>query len=257
MSIFRSPRSIAVASACALLLAACGGSDDGAAQVATLSTGDVAAATDTTVAVDTQEALLAYAQCMRDNGVDMQDPTVDADGNVQGGFGPESGIDPRSDEFQTAQEACGDLMEGVSLGGGPGGGRFDQTAIQDGLDEFTECLRDEGLDVDDVSLPEPGDGPPGGGAAPGGGQATGDTMPAGASTGSGDAGFDGGPPGSPPEGGAPGDGGPGGEGFDPTARIIEQLGLDDSDPEVSAAIESCSAVLTEAFTPTTDTTEAG
>lgn len=231
---------MAALGACVSLLVACGGSG-GAAQVATLDTGSVSAATDTTVPVDTEEALLEYAQCMRDNGVDMQDPTVDADGNVQGGFGPDSGIDPRSDEFQTAQEACGDLIQGVAFGGGPGGGRFDQTAIQDGLNRFTECLRDEGLDVDDVTMPTPGQGGPGGGG----------TLPEGATPGSG-GGFDGGPPGSPPA-----DGGGDGGGFDPTARIIEQLGLDDTDPAVAAAVDSCSSVLTDAFTPTTDTTTAG
>ena len=42
---------------------------------------------------------------MRENGVDMADPTFDADGNpTGGGFGPGSGIDPRSDAFQTAQK---------------------------------------------------------------------------------------------------------------------------------------------------------
>lgn len=232
-----------------VILGACASGGSEAAQVATLDTsgGSDGASTDTAVAVDTQESLLAYASCMRDNGVEMADPTVDADGNVSGGFGPQGGIDPRSEEFQTAQEACGDLIEGVTLGGGQGGGRFDQTAIQDGLNEFTDCLRDEGLDVDDVSLrgPGQGDGPPDG------------SIPAGGPTGSdGGGGFAGGPPGSLPDGAD----GPGGSGFDPTARFVEQLGLDDTDPATAAALEVCTPLLTEAFTATaesTDTTEAG
>ena len=42
---------------------------------------------------------------MRQNGIDMADPTFDADGNpTGGGFGRGSGIDPDSTEFQTAQK---------------------------------------------------------------------------------------------------------------------------------------------------------
>ena len=45
-------------------------------------------------------AVLAFAACMRDNGVDMEDPTVDADGNIRlnfrGNAGPgEEGFDRR------------------------------------------------------------------------------------------------------------------------------------------------------------------
>lgn len=228
-----------------LLFAGCS-SGSTASQVATLDTnGGSNADSATTTTVDTQDALLAYAQCMRDNGVDMQDPTVDADGNVQGGgFGPDSGIDPRSTEFQTAQTACGDLLQGVAFGGG-GGGRFDRTAIQDGLNSYTQCLRDQGLDVDDISFGAGGQGgPPAGG-----------TLPAGGPTGSG-GGFNGGPPGSPPANG----GGGGGGNFDPTDRIVEQLGLDKSDPATATALEACASVLTDAFSAaqnTTDTSEAG
>ena len=53
---------------------------------------------------------------------------------------------------------------------------------------------------------------------------------------------------------------PRGIGFDPTARFVEQLGLDDTDPATAAALEVCTPLLTEAFTATnesTDTTEAG
>ena len=62
-----------------LLLAACGGGGAESAKVATLSTGDVTATTtaDSLSVEDTEQAMLDYAACMRDNGVDMQDPTFD------------------------------------------------------------------------------------------------------------------------------------------------------------------------------------
>jgi hypothetical protein len=232
------------ASAALLLLAAC--SDDSSsskvASLGTTATDDSVTATATPA--DSQEALLAYASCMRDNGVDMEDPTFDADGNMTGGgFGPDSGIDPRSDEFQTAQEACGDLIEGVDIGGGPGGG-LDRDAIQTAMNDYTACLRDQGLDVDDITMGQPGDGGPGGqgGTPPDGSTPTDGSVPPG--------GFDGGPNGTPPDGAAPG--APGGDGFDPTARLIEQLGLDSTDATVSAAMESCQSIMDNAFTPTTE-----
>ena len=58
-----------------------------------------------------QAQALAFAQCMRDHGVDMPDPQFGG-GPGGGGMtiaigGPDSDIDPGSAEFQAAQEACG------------------------------------------------------------------------------------------------------------------------------------------------------
>lgn len=241
-------QSIAVlAMSMALVATACGSGNNASAQVASLgSTPGTGTAPDTSSPVDTQDALLKYAACMRENGIDMADPTFDADGNpTGGGFGQGSGIDPQSAEFQTAQTACGDLLQGVTLGGRRGNG-FNRDAIQNGLNDFTACLRDEGLDVDDITF-----GPPGGGAGPNGG-ATNGSLPAGAIPQGG--GFGGPPPGGSAPAGGPG--GPGGAGFDPTARIIEQLGLDDTDPKVVAALAKCQPLMTAAFQPTTSNTTA-
>jgi hypothetical protein len=214
----------------ALLATACGSGTSADSDVASLDTSGGASASTTVAAANSQEALLEYAACMRENGVDMADPTFDADGNATGGgFGGNAGIDPQSDAFQTAQTACGDLLQGVTLGGG---NAPDFSSIQTSLSDYTACLRDEGLDVDDITL-----GGPGGGGA---GAPTG-SIPAGGG------GF-GGPGGSVPAGGPGGAGG-----FDPTDQIVEQLGLDDSDPAVSAAIANCESILSGAFQPA-DTT---
>jgi hypothetical protein len=223
---------------------ACGGGAAAEPQVASLDSVPTASATESSVSpADSQEALLAFAACMRENGVEMADPTFDADGNAQGGLGigPDSGIDPRSDAFQTAQEACGGLIEGLTLGG-PGGGQgggLDRDALQTAFADFTACLRDEGLEVDDLTL-----GGPGGGQ---GGPPAGGTFPDGA-----------GPDGSIPGGfqGGPPPGGAGGDGFDPTSRLVEQLGLDAEDPAVAAALDVCQPVLQAAFQPADGSTEA-
>ncbi len=240
-SIITTRRAIAFASL-AIVLAACG-SSNAASKVATLSTGDpTGAATSTTLsAKDSQDAILAYAACMRENGVDMQDPTFDANGNMTGGgLGGGSGIDRGSTEFQTAQDACGSLIEGIDFGRGRRG-NFDATAIQTALADFTSCLREQGLQVDDITFGQPGAG--GGPGGPGGGSipAPDGSIPPG--------GFDGPPP-SFQDGGN----GPGGAGFDPTTRMIERLGLDATDPAVKAALDVCQPIITNAFQPTSTTT---
>ena len=64
-----------------------------------------------------KDAMLGFAQCMRDHGIDMPDPVFEGNGMVRIGGGPGSAatgqrpvFDPRSDEFQAAYE--GDLRIG-------------------------------------------------------------------------------------------------------------------------------------------------
>jgi hypothetical protein len=218
----------------AIGLGACGGGgDDSSDGVASLGTG-AAVATETTVAGTDQDKILAYTACLREQGLDVADPTFDADGNMSGGlFGPDSGIDPQSAEFQAAQEVCGGLAEGVLLGG-RGGGNFDPEAMQQATLAYTECLRDQGLEVDDLDFSAQG-GPGGGdGVGPGG------TPPGGSA-----------PGGSIPDGA--GEGGPGG---DPGDRLAEILGLDADDPTVAAALDVCAPVLEDAMSAVTSTTVA-
>lgn len=57
-----------------------------------------------------QEQVLAFAQCMREHGIDFPDPDVNG-GQVLMGAG--EGVDPNSPEFQDAMAACqGDLPNG-------------------------------------------------------------------------------------------------------------------------------------------------
>jgi hypothetical protein len=60
-----------------------------------------------------KKAALANARCMRDHGIDMPDPTFDANGGAQMRLG--GGINPESAKFKAAQEAC----RGTLPGGGP------------------------------------------------------------------------------------------------------------------------------------------
>ncbi len=173
-------RMILVIAALAVVLAACGGSEsDG---VATLEDAEREALVedieDAAGDASDEEALLAFAQCMRDNGVEnFQDPVVDADGSVGFAFGGGGGGNQDGGPFggvgqevvQAAFQACSDNLENVAFG--PGGGDFDQEEFQDTFIEFTACLREEGLEIDDPDFSNFGPGQGGGdndGGGPGG-----------------------------------------------------------------------------------------
>ena len=111
-----------------------------------------------------EERLLAFAECMRENGVDFPDPVVEADGTVTFGFRPgaggggvqalrEIGRDP---DLPAARETCQDLVAGLAFG--PGQGGFDLVELQDTLLEFARCMRDHGVDIGDPDMSRFGPG---------------------------------------------------------------------------------------------------
>ena len=107
---------------------------------------------------------------------------------------------------------------------------------------YTQCLRDEGLDVGDLEF---GGGPGAGGGNGGGGAGGGN---GGGGAGGGNAGNGDGGNGDGNGGGGAGRAqGNGGAGFDPSTRIAGALGLDLEDAAVTAALEVCAPVLEEAF----------
>lgn len=155
----------------ALLLSACGGGgggaqDDGVASLADSSapSASESAAGDTKT---TEEQTLAWVQCMREQGLDIADPTVDSDGNLvlggprggrAGGTTASSSPPPVDrDVFSKATETCGNPPRTAG-----GFNEEDRQAMQDSLLEMAQCLRDEGLDVadPDFSSQGPGGAPP-------------------------------------------------------------------------------------------------
>lgn len=160
--------------ALALTAVACGSSDEddtnAAAPVVTVapaesatteaasgSDGESAAApTPDSVEQTDEEKAIAFADCMRGEGIDMPDPTVDAQGAVS--FeGADGQVDPTSAAFDTAFDTCGDLLDGASFLPGAG---LSETEQQDNLLAFAQCLRDQGYDVIDPDLSDiQGQGP--------------------------------------------------------------------------------------------------
>ncbi len=141
-------RQMIILSVLAVALVACGARSDG--EVATLEN------TGTTVPQssagqqdgDAEEALLAFAQCMRDNGVpEFPDPELDQSGNLRifGGGGPgQLGADQGT--LQAAFEDCGSLIEGLIQDNFR---NVDQSEFQDNFLEFADCMRDQGIDMPD------------------------------------------------------------------------------------------------------------
>lgn len=100
--------------------------------------------------VTDEEQALAFAECMREEGVDWPDPSTSADGSVDllGGQSLAQVAGSSPEATQAAADICGPLLEGASFLPGGGSGTFD-AETQDTLVEFAECLRDEGLEVSD------------------------------------------------------------------------------------------------------------
>lgn len=162
-------RALILLAALSFVVASCGSGNAADSGIASLS--DNASVTTTTAAgnADSEQAMLDFAQCMRDNGLpDFPDPVVGSDGSLSFGFrgqgAADAGIDPRSDAFQTAMSACRDKLQGIALGGNRG--QFDPTQLQDELLQVAQCLRDKGFDVTDPQLDFSGGGPAGGERGP-------------------------------------------------------------------------------------------
>ena len=142
-----------------LLLAGC----DATGGVATLTGDDddtTPTPTATTGSEDPEEALLAFTECMRENGIDMPDPVIrdlDGSGGNAGAVdeaepGEPLEFDPNSDAFRAAQEACDEHLEG--LGALEPGQAPELTAEEEeAFLNFAECMRENGID-----MPDPGSG---------------------------------------------------------------------------------------------------
>ena len=117
-------------------LAACTANAAAPSGVATLESANPAAdaSAEPSASLDPEAAALAFAECMREHGIDMPDPHVDGSrvmvrGNAssdasEGAEGPQTrsdffGADPSSPEFQEAEEACRPILGEFGPNGGP------------------------------------------------------------------------------------------------------------------------------------------
>lgn len=102
-----------------------------------------------------EDAMLEYAQCMRDHGVDMPDPEFNGEGGVAINAGPATGDREASQEtFEAADEACHPIMEDVmpDIQLSP----EDQARMQDEQRAMAQCMRDKGWDMPDPQVGDDG-----------------------------------------------------------------------------------------------------
>ncbi|MGI9584021.1 MAG: hypothetical protein ACR2N7_00335 [Acidimicrobiia bacterium] len=124
----------------ALASAAC--STDNSAEVASLAD-DTSTSTSGGTASD--DSLLTFSACMRENGLDgFEDAIVGPDGKVE--FPTKAEL-KSEDDFKTAFDVCGALLEGTVLGVSKTDA--DTAEAVDSLLEFARCMRVAGFDMPD------------------------------------------------------------------------------------------------------------
>jgi hypothetical protein len=128
----------------ALFLAGCSGSgddDDGIASAGgDASETEEPGSDEELTEEEIYEQQLAFAACLREHGVDVEDPALGEPFTIQG----------REGELEPAMEACQHLQP---QGGGPGGGPEDPE-MRERMLEFAQCMRDNGVE----SFPDPQSG---------------------------------------------------------------------------------------------------
>jgi len=129
-----------------LILVACGSDSNDVATLRTTENTQVEApnADAADPVLDNEAMMMAFTQCLRDQGIDVLDPVVDSEGNVQK---PEfaEGVDAKRESFSEAWEACAEHLEGFTFERK----RVDVSERVDQLLALAACLRDKGYDVDE------------------------------------------------------------------------------------------------------------
>jgi hypothetical protein len=128
----------ALLAACALAVAACGGEDPAGG-------GNSAADRES----EAREAQLKYARCMRDHGIDMPDPTFDADGrSLQTGPDPADADDMKRGKFREAEQACKKYLDAIEP---PELSEEQQQEFKDAALANARCMREHGIE----NFPDP------------------------------------------------------------------------------------------------------
>jgi hypothetical protein len=124
-------------------LAACSASAAGPSGVASLeSEAPANASAEPSASLSPEDAQLAFAECMRDHGIDMPDPETTGGGG--GGAVRIGGRGENPEEFQAAMEECNEFLEAAgNFRGEPDPEQFDKML------EFAQCMRENGIDMPD------------------------------------------------------------------------------------------------------------
>jgi hypothetical protein len=91
--------------------------------------------------LDEEAQALAFAECMRDNGIDMADPAPGQEGLREALHAAQGNYDRAT--LEEANAECRDLLPQRAHAGGH------DAARQEALLDMAECLRDQGVEVPD------------------------------------------------------------------------------------------------------------
>ena len=140
--------------------AACGGSgsgsNNGVASIKTASdksSDSDGAGKDKKGETNPEDAMLAFARCMREHGIDMPDPDTSGGGAGVVTFSaaaPAGGaLDGDSNKFQEADKACRDLLgDAGPMNMSP----EQQQEMQDQALAFSRCMREHGVNMPDPTF---------------------------------------------------------------------------------------------------------
>ena len=140
---------IALTIATAFFAAACGSDSDDVATIeepaASVETAATANAAD--AAPDEEAAVMAFTQCMREQGIEYKDPVVDSRGNVQR---PQlvEGVEVTRAQLAEPYAACAKHLEGLTFGRE----RPDLVEVVDQGVMLATCLRAKGFEMDDPTI---------------------------------------------------------------------------------------------------------
>jgi hypothetical protein len=132
-----------------LLVTACGSDSNDVATLKTTGDGQVKAPTADAEngALDNEERMMAFTECLREQGIEVMDPVVDADGNVDkpelaegAEWGKEAG---------EAWEACEHHLKGFTGWGKEDADVDEQIEQLDRYIALATCLREKNYDLDD------------------------------------------------------------------------------------------------------------
>jgi hypothetical protein len=130
---------LALMAAIGLALAACGSDSNDVPSLAATPTAAVEGET-----LDIEAKMMKFTQCLRDEGLEVIDPVVDSDGNVEK---PElvDGANISKKEWVAAYEVCGEIIENITF-------EKEEVDRSEQVDQYlalAACMRDKGFDVED------------------------------------------------------------------------------------------------------------
>ena len=132
-------RPLGAALLCGLAFAACGSDEPATGEAASGSTDR---------RDRNHEAMLAFAQCMRDHGIDMPDPQP---GEVGIRLQAPQGSSP--EEMEAAQEACREHLDDIEP---PEISEQQQEEFREAALAHARCMREHGIDMPDPTFGENG-----------------------------------------------------------------------------------------------------